>query len=111
MDCLFCKICAGTIPANLLYEDERVIAFKDIKPQAPVHLLIVPKQHIATLNELKEVELAGHIVLTAGRLATEQGLAETGYRTVMNCNSDGGQLVYHVHCHLLGGRQMMWPPG
>ncbi|SDJ21250.1 histidine triad (HIT) family protein [Pseudomonas delhiensis] len=112
MDCLFCKIAAGEIPARKLYEDDQVIAFHDIGPQAPVHFLVVPKRHIATLNDLEEADkpLAGHILLTAQRLAAEQGCAE-GFRVVMNCNDLGGQTVQHIHMHVLGQRQMHWPPG
>ena len=112
MDCLFCKIVAGTIPARKLYEDDQVIAFHDIGPQAPVHFLVIPKKHIATLNDLNEEgkALAGHILYTAQRLANELGCAE-GFRVVMNCNPLGGQTVYHIHMHVLGQRQMHWPPG
>jgi histidine triad (HIT) family protein len=112
VDCLFCKIARGEIPARLLYEDDQVIAFHDIGPQAPVHFLVIPKRHIATLNELGEADkaLAGHILFTAQRLAKEQGCDE-GFRVVMNCNEQGGQTVYHIHMHVLGQRQMHWPPG
>ena len=112
MDCLFCRIVAGTIPARKLYEDDQVIAFHDIGPQAPVHFLVIPKRHIATLNDLGEDDeaLAGHILYTAQRLAKEQG-CQDGFRVVMNCNEMGGQTVYHIHMHVLGQRQMQWPPG
>lgn len=112
MDCLFCKIVAGDIPARKLYEDEHVVAFHDIHPAAPVHFLVIPKKHIATLNDLTEDDkaLAGHILFTAQRLAVEQG-CEDGFRVAMNCNSQGGQTVYHIHMHVLGQRQMQWPPG
>ncbi|WP_313551417.1 histidine triad nucleotide-binding protein [Pseudomonas sp.] len=113
MDCLFCKIVAGEIPARKLYEDDHVIAFHDISPQAPVHFLVIPKKHIATLHDLSETDgktLAGHILFTAQRLAQEQGCDE-GFRVVMNCNPMGGQTVYHIHMHVLGQRQMTWPPG
>lgn len=112
MDCLFCKIVAGQIPARKLYEDDQVIAFHDIGPQAPVHFLVIPKKHIRTLNELGEDDkaLVGHIAFTAQRLAREQG-CEAGFRLVMNCNEQGGQTVYHIHMHVLGQRQMHWPPG
>ncbi|MES2819485.1 MAG: histidine triad nucleotide-binding protein [Pseudomonadota bacterium] len=112
MDCLFCKIVAGEIPARILYQDDQVIAFHDIGPQAPVHFLVIPKKHIATLHDLTEADkvLAGHILLTAQRLAREQGCAD-GFRVVMNCNEQGGQTVYHIHMHVLGQRQMTWPPG
>lgn len=112
MDCLFCRIVAGTIPARKLYEDDQVIAFHDIGPQAPVHFLVIPKKHIATLNDLDQDDeaLAGHILYTAQRLAKEQG-CDAGFRVVMNCNEMGGQTVYHIHMHVLGQRQMQWPPG
>ena len=112
MDCLFCKIVAGEIPARKLYEDDQVIAFHDIGPQAPVHFLIIPKKHIRTLNDLNEADtaLAGHILITAQRLAKEQG-CDDGFRVVMNCNELGGQTVYHIHMHVLGQRQLAWPPG
>ncbi|MDX1297139.1 MAG: histidine triad nucleotide-binding protein [Pseudomonas sp.] len=112
MDCLFCKIVAGEIPARKLYEDDQVIAFHDIGPQAPVHFLVIPKKHISTLNDLSEADkpLAGHILLTAQRLAKEQG-CDDGFRVVMNCNELGGQTVYHIHMHVLGQRQLAWPPG
>ncbi|OHC12428.1 MAG: histidine triad nucleotide-binding protein [Pseudomonadales bacterium GWC1_66_9] len=112
MDCLFCKIAAGEIPARKLYEDDQVVAFHDIGPQAPVHFLVIPKQHIATLTDLSEEDrlLAGHMLFIAQRLAREQG-CEEGFRVVMNCNEQGGQTVYHIHMHVLGQRQMHWPPG
>lgn len=113
MDCLFCKIVAGDIPAHKFYEDDHVIAFNDIAPQAPVHFLVIPKKHIATLHDLGEEDdkaLAGHILFTAQRLAEERGCQE-GFRAVMNCNDLGGQTVYHIHLHVLGQRQMHWPPG
>ncbi len=112
MDCLFCKIVAGDIPARKLYEDDQVLAFHDIGPQAPVHFLVIPKRHIRTLNDLSEDDkaLTGHMLFTAQRLAKELG-CEAGFRVVMNCNAQGGQTVYHIHMHVLGQRQMHWPPG
>lgn len=110
-DCLFCKMVAGIIKPDVVYEDENILAFRDINPQAPVHILIIPKRHIATLNGLDDPLLAGQLLQTAVKLAEQEGLAETGYRTVFNCNKHGGQEVYHLHLHLLGGRQMRWPPG
>lgn len=112
MDCLFCKIVNGDIPARLLYEDDQVIAFHDIAPQAPVHFLVIPRKHIATLDAAGEEDraLLGHILYTAQRLAREQG-CEEGFRVVMNCNALGGQTVYHIHLHVLGQRQLHWPPG
>lgn len=110
-DCLFCKIAAGEIPAEKLYEDEDVLAFHDIDKQAPTHFLVIPKRHIATLNDAEDAELLGKLSLTASKLAKELGFAEDGYRVVMNCNEDGGQAVYHIHLHCLAGRALSWPPG
>ena len=110
-DCLFCKMVTGEIHPDTVYETEQVLAFRDINPQAPTHVLIIPKQHIATLNDLKETAVAGELLLAVGKIAELEGLAEDGYRTVINCNSKGGQDVYHIHLHVLGGRQMVWPPG
>jgi len=112
-DCLFCKIAEGKIPSNRVFENETVVAFRDIHPQAPVHILIVPRRHIGTLNELnaEDAKLIGEMVLAAKHLAAQENLAESGYRVLMNCNRDGGQSVYHIHLHLLGGRYMKWPPG
>lgn len=110
-DCLFCKMAAGTIKPNVVYEDDQVLAFRDIQPQAPVHILIIPKRHVDTLNGLEDGGLAGKLLLTAVQIAKAEGLAEDGYRTVINCNADGGQTVFHLHMHLLGGRQLSWPPG
>lgn len=113
MSCLFCKIKNGEIPAKIVYNDEQIMAFADIAPQAPLHLLIIPKKHIATINdaETDDVELLGKLILTAKNLAKEHNLSESGYRLVFNINSDGGQEVYHIHLHLLGGRKLTWPPG
>lgn len=112
-DCLFCKIVGKEIPAQVAYEDERVIAFHDVNPQAPVHVQVIPKQHIARVSELTQAhaDLVNHLVLTANRLARELKVAEPGYRLVINCNPGAGQSVYHLHLHLLGGRIMGWPPG
>jgi len=110
-DCLFCKMVAGDIKPDIIYQDDQVLAFRDISPQAPVHILVIPKRHVTTLNDLDDATLAGHILLTAIQIAQQQGFAEAGYRTVFNCNQDGGQAVYHLHLHLLAGRQMHWPPG
>ena len=110
-DCLFCKMASGEIKPDIVYQDEKVLAFRDINPQAPVHILIIPKKHVKTLNDLDDSVLAGHLLKTAIELAQQEGLAEDGYRTVFNCNEDGGQEVFHLHLHLLGGRQMSWPPG
>ncbi len=113
MDCIFCKIINKDIPSTLSYEDDKIMAFDDITPQAPIHKLIIPKQHIATLNDITEQNnnLLGHMLNTAKKLAQENNIAEDGYRVLMNCNHGGGQAVYHIHLHLLGGRQMTWPPG
>jgi|TARA_Y100000310_G_scaffold260998_1_gene270162 histidine triad (HIT) family protein len=112
-DCLFCKMIDGEIAADIVHQDEDVFAFKDINPQAPHHVLIVPKRHIATLNDLAENDhaLVGKVTLAAKKIAVDLGIAETGYRTVFNCNADAGQAVFHIHLHLLGGRRMSWPPG
>lgn len=112
-DCLFCKMVSGEITPDTLYEDDDVLAFRDINPQAPTHVLVIPKQHIATLNEVDEIHapLVGKMVRTAAAIARQEGFADAGYRTVMNCNADGGQTVFHIHLHLLGGRPMHWPPG
>ena len=108
MDCVFCQIVAGKIPGEILYQDEEMLAFRDINPQAPTHLLIIPKKHIPSLAHLSEVEtpLIGHMARIANQLAREQGVAESGYRLVINCGEQGGQLVPHLHMHLLGGRKL-----
>ncbi len=112
-DCLFCKIIDKEIPSDIIYEDDKVIAFSDIDPKAPQHKLIIPRQHISTVNDLtpENNELVGHMMGVAKKLAAELGIDEKGYRLVMNCNDNGGQMVYHIHLHLLGGRRMTWPPG
>ncbi len=112
-DCLFCKIIDRTIPASLVYEDDRVIAFNDINPQAPTHVLVVPKRHIATLNDMttEDEQVVGELVRRAAAIAKERGLSAGGFRTVFNTNRDAGQTVFHIHLHLLGGRSMAWPPG
>ncbi|HAR62301.1 MAG: histidine triad nucleotide-binding protein [Candidatus Margulisiibacteriota bacterium] len=112
-DCLFCNIVKGAIRANKVYEDENVLAFEDINPQAPVHLLIIPKKHIPTINDIEESDkaLIGELVIVGKKLAKEKGLADDGYRLVINCNKSAGQLVFHIHVHLLGGRKLDWPPG
>ena len=113
MSCLFCDINAGKIPADIVYQDEEVLAFQDINPQAPTHILCIPRKHIGTTNDLTENDLAvtGKLILTASQLAKQLGFAEDGYRLVMNCNGHAGQTVFHIHLHLLGGRVMHWPPG
>ncbi len=107
-DCIFCKIIAGEMDNEIIYEDDKVVAFDDINPQAPTHILIVPKKHIPTALDLteQENELVGHIYQVANKLAQEQGFAEDGFRVVNNCNDDGGQMVYHIHYHLLAGREL-----
>jgi histidine triad (HIT) family protein len=113
MSCLFCKIAAGEIPAKRVHEDDDLLAFEDIKPEAPVHILVIPKRHISTLNDLQSSDdgLVGAMVRRAAAIARTRGMSESGYRTVMNCNSAAGQTVFHIHLHLLGGRRMGWPPG
>lgn len=112
-DCLFCRIVAKEIPARIAYEDPEVVAFYDVAPQAPVHLLLVPRRHLARVSDLQAADapLMSHLVMTANQLARTLGVAEAGYRLVMNCNAQAGQSVYHLHLHLLGGRPMRWPPG
>lgn len=113
MDCLFCKIIKGEIPSTKVYEDELVYAFRDIEPQAPVHILIIPKEHIASANDLNEenASVVGHVFAVAAKIAKAEGIAESGYRIVNNCGEDGGQTVKHLHFHMLGGRSLAWPPG
>lgn len=113
MSCLFCRIVNGEIPASKVYEDAEVLAFNDITPQAPLHVLVVPKRHIATTNDLAEADLAlvGQLVRRAAAIAAEKGYADRGYRTVFNCNAEAGQTVFHIHLHLLAGRPLGWPPG
>jgi histidine triad (HIT) family protein len=113
MSCLFCRIIAGEIPASEVHEDDDVLAFNDVNPQAPMHVLIVPKRHIATLNDLSAADepLVGKLVRTAAAIAAARGYADSGYRTVFNCNSGAGQTVFHIHLHALAGRRLGWPPG
>lgn len=113
MNCIFCKIVNKEIPSQIVYEDELVLAFEDIAPQAPIHILIIPKKHYSTLLEIDndEKELIGHIFVVAKKIAKQKGVDEKGFRIVINCNSDGGQTVFHIHFHLLAGRKMHWPPG
>lgn len=110
---IFLKIIAKDIPADIVYEDDDVLAFRDIAPKAPTHILIIPKEEIATINDVKEKHdlLMGKIIRTAKEIAKKEGIAENGYRLIFNCNDDGGQEVYHIHCHLIGGRKLNWPPG
>ena len=110
-DCLFCRIVKGEIPAKLVAQNEHCVAFRDINPQAPTHVVIIPRQHIPSLNEAQDAATIGHLSLLAAEVARAEGLAERGYRTVVNTNADAGQTVFHIHLHLLGGRKMGWPPG
>ncbi len=112
-DCLFCKIRDREIPAEIVFENEFVLAFNDINPQAPIHILIIPKEHIPTSNDISasNMDMLGEMHLAAKEIAMKKGIATDGYRTIINCNSDGGQVVFHLHMHLLGGRQLNWPPG
>jgi len=112
-NCLFCRISAKKIPANIIYEDSEAVAFEDINPQAPVHVLIIPKKHISTVLEINPEDnaLIGHLFRVAAEIAKEKGIEKSGFRLLMNTNSDAGQTVFHIHLHLLGGRQMHWPPG
>lgn len=112
-DCLFCKIAAGEINADVIFENENVMAFRDINPQAPTHVLVIPKNHIATINELTDRDsgTVGALHLAARDIARQEGIADAGFRTVMNCNAAAGQTVFHIHLHVLGGRELSWPPG
>lgn len=112
-ECLFCRIIAKEVPAQLVFEDDRAVAIRDINPQAPTHLLVIPRKHIPTLLDLAndDASLMGHLQLVAARLAREEKLKESGFRVVINCGEGAGQSVFHIHVHLLGGRPMRWPPG
>ncbi|GLI53823.1 histidine triad nucleotide-binding protein [Thermodesulfovibrio yellowstonii] len=113
MNCIFCKIVRKEIPSKILYEDDLVLAFEDIAPQAPIHILVIPKKHYSTVLDINEndKELIGHIFMVINKIVKQKGIDEKGFRVVMNCNSQGGQTVFHVHFHILAGRQMHWPPG
>lgn len=112
-DCIFCKMVAGEIRPDVVYENNEVLAFRDINPQAPMHVLVVPKEHISTINDLDEghAALVGKLYLAVKQIARQEGMSERGYRTVMNCNAEAGQTVFHLHLHVLAGREMRWPPG
>ena len=112
-DCLFCKILNGDIPADIIYESDSAIAFRDISPQAPTHVLVIPRKHVATINDLSEEdqEIIGSLYLAAKDIARAEGISDEGYRAVMNCNEGAGQSVFHIHLHVLGGRALSWPPG
>jgi histidine triad (HIT) family protein len=113
MDCIFCKIANGEIPSKKIYEDEKVIAFHDISPEAPIHFLVIPKEHIQSVNEISEenANIISHIFLVINKLVRELNIEKTGYRVVNNCGKDGGQSVNHIHFHVLGQRELKWPPG
>lgn len=112
-DCLFCRIAEGDVPASIVYQNDRLVAFQDINPQASLHVLVIPRRHISTLNDLTAAdhEVIGEMVGRAAAIAQERGYADSGYRVVLNCNRDAGQTVFHVHAHVLAGRLMAWPPG
>src|SRR5690606_20233936 len=111
--CIFCKIAAGEIESNIVYRDERIVAFRDLNPQAPTHVLVIPRKHVATINDLgaEDAETAGRLFLVAAEVAKSEGVDESGYRVVMNCGEGAGQSVFHIHLHVLGGRAFRWPPG
>lgn len=110
-DCLFCRIVSGELPAKIVAEDEHCVAFRDINPQAPVHVLVIPRIHVASLNDVADGGVIGDMHRLAARIARSEGVADSGYRTVFNTNADAGQTVFHLHLHLLGGRRLGWPPG
>ena len=112
-NCIFCKIISKEVPSKIVYEDERVLAFEDINPRAPIHILLIPKEHFGTLHEIPEEkkDILSHLLLKARQVAQEKGIAENGYRIVLNTERDSGQEVFHIHFHLFGGRRMNWPPG
>ena len=109
--CLFCRIVRREVAATLIAETEESVAFRDINPQAPVHVLVIPREHVASLNDVTDPRLVGRLTALAAEIAPKEGIADSGYRTVINTNADAGQTVFHVHLHLLGGRRMGWPPG
>jgi len=113
MDCLFCRVANGELPTEIIYKNDDILAFRDINPQAPTHVLVIPKRHIDSINHATpgDAELLGRMVLAAKEVAAQEGLHDAGYRLVFNINNHGGQTVYHIHLHVLGGRQMTWPPG
>jgi histidine triad (HIT) family protein len=110
-DCLFCRIVRREIPAKVVHEDEHTLAFRDIDPKAPTHVLVIPKTHVSTLNDATDAALVGRLLLAAKEIAAAEGIAESGYRTIVNCGAGAGQTVFHLHLHLLGGRHLGWPPG
>ena len=113
MDCLFCRIIAGEVPADIVHTDGRAVAFRDINPQAPTHILVISREHIESLDEASQRDepTLGHLLRVAARVANQEGLSDSGYRTVVNTGAGAGQSVFHLHLHVLGGRQMNWPPG
>ena len=110
-DCLFCKIAAGDIPATIVAQTDQFVAFRDIDPQAPIHVLVIPRKHVASLNEATDSEMLGGLLQLAKAVAVQEGISEGGYRVVLNTNAGAGQAVFHIHLHVLGGRAMRWPPG
>jgi histidine triad (HIT) family protein len=112
-DCIFCKIAEKKIPSKIVHEDDKVVAFDDVNPQAPTHVLVIPRKHVASITELNEADagLLEHLMLTGNKIAKQKGIAEGGYRLVVNTGKNGGQTVFHLHLHVLGGRPMHWPPG
>ena len=110
-DCLFCKIVSGAVPATVVRRTDRVVAFRDIDPKAPTHILVIPKEHVASLSDARDPELVGRVLLAAAEIAASEGITQGGYRTVINSGADAGQTVHHLHVHLLGGRKLTWPPG
>lgn len=110
-DCLFCRIVRGEIPATIVAQDDHCLAFRDIGPKAPVHVLVIPREHVASLDAARDPALLGRVLTMAADVARQEGIAEGGYRTVINTNANGGQTVYHLHAHVMGGRHMDWPPG
>ncbi len=109
--CLFCRIVRKEIPATIVFENEHVVAFRDISPKAPTHVLVVPREHVATLDDATDARMLGELVMAAAGIARAEGIVDAGYRTVINCGEDAGQSVFHIHLHLLGGRTLAWPPG
>ncbi len=109
--CLFCRIVRGEIPATIVYQNDQVLAFRDIDPKAPTHVLVIPREHVASLDEARDAKMLGEVLLAAAEVARAEGLVEQGYRTVINTGANAGQTVFHVHAHLLGGRKLTWPPG
>lgn len=110
-DCIFCKIASGEIPATIVHQGDEFVAFRDLDPKAPTHVLVIPRRHVVSLSEMTDAALMGQLMLAARDVARMEGIADSGYRVVLNTNADGGQSVFHIHAHVLGGRRMAWPPG